>query len=94
MADQNNADIAELQTEIMQLRTDFAKIAGTMRDLASHGIAGAEEKVAASADKLWAEAKWHVQNVGREIEEKPIAAAFTAFATGIILGLFLSGRRG
>jgi ElaB/YqjD/DUF883 family membrane-anchored ribosome-binding protein len=50
--------------------------------------------VAASADKLWTEAKRHVHNVGREIEEKPIASAFTAFATGIILGLFLAGRRG
>ena len=94
MADETNADIADLQTEIKQLRTDFAKIAGTMRDLASHGVAEAEEKVAASADKLWTEAKRQVHNVGREIEEKPIAAAFTAFATGIILGLFLSGRRG
>ena len=94
MADQTNADIAELQSEIKQLRTDFAKIAGTMRDLASQGVAGAEEKMVASADKLWTEAKRHVQNVGREIEEKPIASAFTAFATGIILGLILSGRRG
>jgi len=94
MADQTTADIADLQTEIKQLRTDFAKIAGTMRDLASQGVAGAEERVAASADKLWSEAKRHVQSVGREIEEKPIAAAFTAFAAGIILGLILSGRRG
>lgn len=94
MADQSNADIAALQTEIKQLRTDFAKIAGTMRDLASHGVAGAEEKVVASADVVWSEAKRHAQNVGREIEERPIASALTAFATGIILGLLLSGRRG
>ena len=94
MADQTTADIADLQSEIKQLRNDFAKIAGTMRDLASQGVAGAEEKMAASADRLWTEAKRHVHNVGREIEEKPIASAFTAFATGIILGLFLSGRRG
>ena len=94
MADQTTVDIAELQTEIKQLRTDFAKIAGTMRDLASQGVTGAEEKMVASADKLWTETKRHVHNVGREIEEKPIASAFAAFATGIILGLFLSGRRG
>ena len=94
MADQTTVDIAELQSEIKQLRSDFAKIAGTMRDLASQGVAEAEEKVAASADMLWTEAKRHVHNVGREIEEKPIASAFVAFGTGIILGLFLSGRRG
>ena len=71
---------------IKQLRTDFAKIAGTMRELASNSVAGAEEKMAASADKVWTEAKRHVQTVGREIEERPIASALTAFATGIILG--------
>ncbi len=94
MADQPNADIAALQTDIKQLRTDFAKIAGTMRELASNSVAGAEEKVVASADKVWTEARRHAQNVGREIEERPIASALTAFATGIILGLLLSGRRG
>ena len=94
MADQTTADIAALQTEIKQLRTDFAKIAGTMRELASHGVAEAEEKVAASADRVWTEAKRHAQNVGREIEERPIASALTAFATGVILGLLMSGRRG
>ena len=94
MADQTTADIAVLQTEIKQLRTDIAKIAGTMRDLASHGVAEAEDRVAASADKAWTEAKRHAQNVSREIEEKPIASALAAFATGVVFGLFLSGRRG
>lgn len=71
---------------IKQLRADFAKIAGTMRELASNSVAEAEDRVAASADKVWTEAKRHVQTVGREIEERPIASALTAFATGIILG--------
>ena len=94
MADQNNADIAALQTDIKQLRTDFAKIAGTMRDLASNSVAGAEEKMTASADKVWTEAKRHAQTVGHEIEERPLASALTAFAAGVVFGLFLSGRRG
>jgi ElaB/YqjD/DUF883 family membrane-anchored ribosome-binding protein len=94
MADQPNADIAALQSEIKQLRADITKIAGTMRGLASNGVAGAEERVMASADKIWNEAKRHAENVSHEIEERPIASAFTAFATGIVLGLLLSGRRG
>jgi ElaB/YqjD/DUF883 family membrane-anchored ribosome-binding protein len=94
MADQSNADIAALQTDIKQLRTDFAKIAGTMRELASNSVASAEESVTASADKMWRETKRHAQNVGHEIDERPIASALTAFATGVVLGLFLSGRRG
>ena len=94
MADQTTTDIAELQSEIKQLRTDFTKIAGTIRGLASNSVADAEEKVMASADRVWTEAKRHAQNAGKEIEERPIASALTAFATGIVLGLLLSGRRG
>ncbi|HEV8680163.1 MAG TPA: hypothetical protein VGQ90_12375 [Stellaceae bacterium] len=93
MADQTNVDIAALQTDIKQLRADFAKIAGTMRGIASNGVASAEETVTASADKMWSEAKRHAQNVGHEIEERPIASALTAFAAGVVFGLFLSGRR-
>jgi ElaB/YqjD/DUF883 family membrane-anchored ribosome-binding protein len=94
MSDQTNADITALQADIRQLRADLAKIAGTMRELAANSVAGAEERVTASADKVWTEAKRHAQNVGHEIEERPIASALTAFATGIVLGLLLSGRRG
>lgn len=94
MADQSNADITALQSDIKQLRTDLAKIAGTMRELASNSLASAEESVSASADKVWSEARRHAHSVGHEIEERPIASALTAFATGIVLGLFLSGRRG
>jgi len=94
MADQSNTDIAALQSDIKQLRADFAKIAGTIRDLASNSVASAEESVSASADKMWSETKRHAQSVGHEIEERPLASALTAFATGVVLGLFLSGRRG
>jgi len=93
MADQTNTDIAALQTDIKQLRTDFAKIAATMRDLASNGVASAEESVTASADRVWTEAKRQAQSVSHEIEERPIASALTAFATGVVLGLFMSRRR-
>jgi ElaB/YqjD/DUF883 family membrane-anchored ribosome-binding protein len=93
MADQTTTDIAALQSDLKQLRTDFSKIAGTMRGLASNGVASAEESVTASADKMWNEAKRHAQNVSREIEERPITSALTAFTAGVVFGLFLSGRR-
>jgi tryptophan synthase alpha subunit len=93
MANETDTDIAVLQTDIKQLRADFAKIAGTMRDIASNGVAGAGEQVQASAQKAWSDVKRQAHNVGREIEERPIAAALGAFATGVILGLFLTGRR-
>jgi ElaB/YqjD/DUF883 family membrane-anchored ribosome-binding protein len=97
MADQTNHDIAALQTEIKQLRADFAKIAGTIHHAViapGNGEADAMEVTAASTERAWTEIKQHAQNVGRSIEERPIAAAIVAFGTGAFVGLLLSRRRG
>ncbi len=94
MAKQMDTDIAALQSDITQLRADLAKISSTMRDIAGNGVAGAEETLQASTERVWGEAKRHAQNVGREIEERPFAAALAAFGTGILLGLLLNARRG
>ncbi len=90
MANQTNIDIAALHTEVQQLRADFAKIAETMRDIASN--AGQQEQD--STEKVWTEVKRQVGSVGREIEERPIAAALTAFGAGVLLGLLLNRHRG
>ncbi len=94
MADQPNTDIAALQSEIKQLRADFAKIAGTMREIASNSVVGAGQQAQASTEKVWTEVKRQADSVTREIEERPIAAALTAFGSGILLGLLLNRHRG
>jgi ElaB/YqjD/DUF883 family membrane-anchored ribosome-binding protein len=93
MADQANTDIAALQTEIKQLRADFAKMAGTMSEIAGDGVAGAEQQGEASTDKVWTEVKRQADSVSREIEQRPVAAALTAFGAGALLGLFLNRHR-
>ena len=92
MADQPNADIAALQTEVKKLRADFAQIAGTMRDLASNGAA--RQQAEAATENVWTEVKRHADGVTQEIEERPIAAALTAFGSGILLGFLLNRHRG
>jgi ElaB/YqjD/DUF883 family membrane-anchored ribosome-binding protein len=94
MADEPNTDIAALQTEIKQLRTDFAKVAGTMREIASNSVAGAGHQVEAATDRVWTEVKRQADGVSREIEQNPIAAALTAFSAGVLLGLLLNRHRG
>jgi ElaB/YqjD/DUF883 family membrane-anchored ribosome-binding protein len=94
MADQTNTDIAVLQTEIKQLRADFAKIAGTMRDIANNRVAGAGQQVQASTEKVWTEVKRQAGNAGREIEEKPVASVLTAFGAGVLLGFLYNRCRG
>lgn len=95
MADETtNPDIAALQTEIKQLQADFAKIAGTIRDIASNSVTGAGQQVQASSEKVWTEVKRQAGNVSREIEDRPLASALSAFCAGVFLGLLLNGRRG
>jgi len=94
MADQPSADIAALQTEIKQLRADFAQIVGTIRDLASDSVAAAGQQAQAQTEKVWTEVKRQADSVTREIEERPVAAALTAFGAGILLGLLLNRHRG
>ena len=94
MADQTNTDIAALQTEIKQLRADIGKIAGTISDLASNSVAEAGQQAQASTEKVWTEVKRQAGSVGREIEDRPIAAVLTAFGAGALLGLLLNRHRG
>jgi ElaB/YqjD/DUF883 family membrane-anchored ribosome-binding protein len=94
MATHTEPDIETLQTDIEQLRADFAKLATTMRDVAASNIAKAGEKAEASAERVWIEAKRQAQQVGQKIDEGPIASALAAFGTGLILGLLLNTRRG
>ena len=93
MADEPNADIAALQTEITQLRADFARMAGTMSEIAGDGLAGAGEQGEASTDKLWTEVKRQADSMTREIEQRPVVAALTAFGAGALLGLLLNRHR-
>jgi ElaB/YqjD/DUF883 family membrane-anchored ribosome-binding protein len=93
VADQSKPDVAVLQAEIKQLRTDFAKFSETMQDIVNNGGVEGGEQLQASTEKILTEVKRHAGNVGREIEEKPVASALTAFGAGILLGLLLNRRR-
>jgi hypothetical protein len=93
MADQTNTDIAALQADIKRLGADIAKIAGGMRRGVTNGVAEGGEAIQASTEKVWGEAKRHAQSVGREIEQNPLASALAAFGVGVLLGVFLNGRR-
>ena len=88
-----NTDITALQTDIKQLRADFAKIAGTIRDLATNSVTEAGQQAQLSTEKAWTEVKRQAGNVTREIEDRPVASALTAFCAGMLLGLLLNGRR-
>jgi ElaB/YqjD/DUF883 family membrane-anchored ribosome-binding protein len=94
MADQPKADVAALRGEIKQLQADFGKIAETVREPANNSGAAAGQRVQASTKKVWTEVRRQADSVTREIEVRPIAAALTAFGSGVLLGLLLNRHRG
>ena len=100
MAEKPNAEIASLHAELQQLRDDFAKLTDTIGEIGTNGVAGTLNGVAgnghayASAEKVWSEVQRQAGSLGREIEERPIAAALTAFGAGLFLGRLLTARRG
>jgi ElaB/YqjD/DUF883 family membrane-anchored ribosome-binding protein len=92
MSDQ--PDIVTLQADMQTLRADFAKLAADLREIAGSGIARAQTQAQDSADRVWGEVKRQAQQVGHEIEERPVMSALAAFGTGLILGMLLNSRRG
>lgn len=93
MSNGTSADIQALQAEMSQLRTDFAKLSETLRDVVRHGGEEAAAKARESGERVWAEAKKNARSVSQEIEEKPITAAVAAFSVGVILGMLFNSRR-
>jgi ElaB/YqjD/DUF883 family membrane-anchored ribosome-binding protein len=83
-----------LQTDIQQLRADFAKMTADIRDIAGNRVNQASGAAQESAEKVWSEVRRQAQSVGQEIEERPFASALAAFATGLVLGMLLNARRG
>lgn len=94
MASTKDTDIDALRAEIQLLREELAKLGEHFRDRVVHGATEAAGKAQESGERLWTEAKKHIHEVEREIEEKPVPAAIAAFSLGMILGLLFSGRRG
>ena len=43
---------------------------------------------------MWGEVRQKAQQVGHEIEERPLTSALGAFSTGLLLGMLLNARRG
>jgi len=85
MASAAEADVKALQEQLQQLRADFAAL--------SESISKPAQRATAPGEKAWAEVKRHAETVSREIEGKPITAAFTALGVGFVLGVLFNGHR-
>jgi ElaB/YqjD/DUF883 family membrane-anchored ribosome-binding protein len=84
MASGTEAEVTALQEQLQQLRTDFAALSETLKELARHGISEAAQRATAPGEKAWVEG---AEALSQEIEEKPIASALVALGVGFVLGV-------
>ena len=88
-------DVATLQAEIEQLEARLDAAVAEMHALRKSGVVNGHDKdsILASAEKMWLEMKRQAEQVGREIEERPMVSALTAFGAGFAIGMLFSPRR-
>ena len=86
-------DIQALRAEFKNLRTDFSKITELLKDTAINRGSEAADRLRATAERGWNEAKTTAQTVIEEMEERPLATVAGVFVAGVLFGLLLGGRR-
>jgi ElaB/YqjD/DUF883 family membrane-anchored ribosome-binding protein len=94
MATATAPDVAALESEIRQLRAGLEAATEKMRGLRNGEASNGQASTFGAAERMWSEVKQQAQQVGHEIEERPLVSALTAFGAGIALGVLLGARRG
>ncbi len=80
-----DSDVQALRAELKNLRADFVKITEILKDSA--------DKLRATAERGWSEAKSTAQTVIEEMEERPLGTAMIVFVAGMLFGVLVGGRR-
>jgi ElaB/YqjD/DUF883 family membrane-anchored ribosome-binding protein len=86
-------DIQALRAEFKNLRADFSKLTELLKDTAFNRGSEAADRLRATAERGWSEAKSTAQTVIEEMEERPLATVAGVFVAGVLFGLLLGGRR-
>ena len=88
-----DGDIQALRAELKNLRADFSKVTELLKETARNRGADAADKLRASAERGWSEAKSTAQTMLEEMEERPLGTAAAVFVAGVLFGVLLGGRR-
>ncbi len=86
-------DVETLQAEIKQLRAELGTLSNTIREVVRERGAEAVTTAREAGERVWAEAKEHLNGVAKEIEANPLAATAAAFGLGVLVATLLRGRR-
>ncbi|HTT78864.1 MAG TPA: hypothetical protein VMF86_04220, partial [Stellaceae bacterium] len=82
------------QGEIERLQAGLDAAIETMRRLGGDELPNGHDTALASAEKMWTGVKRQAEQVGHEIEQRPLVSAVAAFGIGMAIGLLFRGRRG
>lgn len=86
-------DIETLRQEMQQLRSDFAALTRTIKDIAGDVGSDAYARLRDRAGKARAQAEHAAETVGQSIEERPFVSMCVAFAVGLLMGLLFGRQR-
>ena len=87
-------ELTALRIEVERLQTGLNAAVDKMRELNGGEWPNGHDSALATAEKMWTEVKRQAQQVGHEIEDRPLVSAFTALGAGIAIGVLFGGRRG
>ena len=93
MTTDTDTNLKTLRHEVADLRADLSNIAETLKSLTVNGPLNAASRAQDSVEKLHDAIKSKLSGLTHEIEEQPVAATFTSFAVGVVLGALFGGRR-
>ena len=104
MAETNlSREMESLREDLAKLREDFAGVAEALKDAGHKKAEGAREGLAdllssvreeikGALDQARDKGKKSVENVGHQIEERPLTSLLTAFGVGFVLAKLLDRR--
>ena len=94
MATETAPNVTALHTELVRLQKGLDAAVEGIRQLSGGQLPNGHDTPLVAAEKMWTEVKRQAQQVGHEIEERPLVSAATALSAGFALGMLLGGRRG
>lgn len=90
--DPKSRDVEALKLEMEKLRADVAATTRTLRDLGGSLGEQAADRVRETAGRARAKVSKTADDVGHQIEERPLASIVVAFLVGLLLGALFSRR--
>jgi ElaB/YqjD/DUF883 family membrane-anchored ribosome-binding protein len=87
-------ELTTLKNDIEQLQAGLNSAIERLRGLNGGELPNGRASSLATAEKWWTDVKQQAQQIGHEIEERPLVSAMTAFGAGIALGLLVRRRPG